>query len=63
MYAFSFKHELLLHKAGLPLAPHRASVAIKIENGSFKSGADYVGGELRGKANQDNFIRSNASGA
>jgi hypothetical protein len=35
MHAFSFKHKLLLHKEGLPLAPHRASFAIKIENGSL----------------------------
>jgi hypothetical protein len=34
MDAFSFKDELLFH-GGLPLAPHRASFAVKIENGSL----------------------------
>jgi hypothetical protein len=62
MYAFSFKHKLLLHMEALPLAPHRASFAFKIKNGSFASGV-IVLEELQGRANQENFKLSDASGA
>jgi hypothetical protein len=63
MYAFSFKHKLLLHKRGP--SPRAAPRELRYQDRKWilMPGADYVGGELWGKANQDSLFCSNASGA